>query len=172
MSHASSVILKTNCGQLIETVIPVARGSGLVATMLDDIKEGEDVVVPLPNVDAPTLRIVLEFLKLYEHAGDDARAALSVATSDAIPILGGFPAWIRDFEIPADMLGDVFIAASYMDVTPLEKLVLAKLVARMRELTPEDVRAEVVKVSAPFTEEEEWKVRGEHVDVIEGNVAT
>ncbi len=58
--------------------------------------------------------------------------------------------------------------AAAMDVTPLEKLVLARLVAKMREMTPEDARAKVVKVTVPLTDEEEMRVRVEHADVIDG----
>ena len=166
--NTSGVILLTSCGQRIESPQSVARVSGLIRTMLEDIKDGEDTVVPLPNVDAPTLRILLDFMRLLDSMGEEGRNELAMRIDDTFPVIGAFPAWARDFEVPGEMLSDVFVASSYMDVTPLEKLVLAKIVAKMREMTPEDMRADVVEVKRPFSEDEELKIRDENAGVIDG----
>jgi Skp1 family, dimerisation domain len=67
------------------------------------------------------------------------------------------------------MLGDVFIASSYLDITILEKLVLAKFVSRMQAMTPEDMRA-CVDVKSAFSEDEEMRVREENAAVIDGKI--
>lgn len=67
----SIIKLKSSDGEIFDTEIQVAKCSGTIKTMLDDcgMDDEEEAIVPLQNVDAATLRRVLQWAN---HHKDDA----------------------------------------------------------------------------------------------------
>lgn len=62
--------LQTNDNQIFVTDIKVARLAGTIKTVMEDcgMEEGDDMVVPLPNVSAAILK---RFITWAEHHKDD-----------------------------------------------------------------------------------------------------
>lgn len=65
-----TIKLQSNDNEIYEADTRVARLSGTIRTVLDDcgMEEGDDMIVPLPNVDS---RILERFITWADHHKDE-----------------------------------------------------------------------------------------------------
>ena len=99
--------------------LELARRSGLVCTMLGDDEEGE---IPLPDVDAATLDVLLAILAATP-AGLQVPKPLASKDLREAGVPGSCAAVMEAMQ--ADVMVDVFAAASYLDVADVTELCAA-----------------------------------------------
>jgi S-phase kinase-associated protein 1 len=113
-SGDGAVTLVSGDGHAFTVAPQVAASMGTVTNMLEDV--GLDAPLPLPNVDARTLALVLEFAA----AGDLTRMQATMSQRDLLNVLA---------------------AASYLNYARLESQALEALADQMVGKSPEEVRA-------------------------------
>jgi S-phase kinase-associated protein 1 len=143
-----------------------AKQSALLNGMLEDTSEGEETVVPVPNVNAATLKYVIQYLEYHKDAKAD--------TIDK-PLKGDLKEiisqWDKDFlygdlikggdEKQHDILVDVVMAANFLDIKDLLDLCCAAIANMIKGKTPEQLK-ELFQIERDFTPEEEAKIREEN----------
>lgn len=147
------VALTTSDGQKFTVEADVLRASATIQNMLDDLDpatDGDAMPVPLPNVDAPTMAKVIEYLR-YHHGrpsdSDDAKQAIAD--------------WDAEFmKLPQRTLFDLILAANYMHIRPLLDLGCQTVADMIKGRSPAEIRT-LFGIQADFTPAEEEAIRSE-----------
>lgn len=195
------MILKPDdSGNMVTAEAPffVIKESNVVFEMIGDDKE-TDLQVSLPNVSASTMQLVLEYLTHHAVPGNRHPVIPKPLPSDDPNVfLKSFP-WDREFiqrvmdtqvlennedgvaEYVSDgyaALYDLCEAANYLDIEPLLNLATARFAAKIKNMTPDEIRAHF-GIPTPTAEQQEavrvanaWinEVKPEYVDVVDGDV--
>ncbi|KAH9392384.1 suppressor of kinetochore protein mutant, partial [Tyrophagus putrescentiae] len=137
--------LKSSDGVIIKVNFKVARLSVTLRTMLDnlgiaegdakDAKDDDEDPIPLANVDAATLRKVIQWAT--HHQDTDP---LTLENSDNENVL--IPPWDDAFlgELDQKMLLGIIEAANYLDIKGLQNFSVQKVVDMIRGKTVEQLR--------------------------------
>lgn len=142
-----------------------AKMSGLLRDMLND-QEGTDTIIPIPNVSARTMRLVIEYIE-YHH-NNRASPIEKPLKSDIKDLLCE---WDREFifgkllensdERQHEVLINVIMAANFLNVKDLLDLTCAFVAGMIRGKSAEQIR-ELFNIKNDFTPEEEEKIREEN----------
>lgn len=134
----------------------VALMSELVKTMAEGDKEESEI--PLPNVKAPVLKKVTQYMK-YHHDNPPKEIDKPLKSASMNEVVSQ---WDADFvEVDQELLFELILAANYMDIKPLLDLTCAKVASLIKGKTPEQIR-KTFNIQNDFTPEEEEAVRQEN----------
>jgi S-phase kinase-associated protein 1 len=137
--------LISNDDQVFKVPDDVCRQSRTIQNLREDLQENNEqaVIIPLPNVDGPTLARVIEYC---------AHKASSTSSGDDA-------AWDDEYaKMPQATLFEIIMAANYLDIAPLLDLACKTVAAMIRGKTPEEIR-KTFNIKNDFTPEEEEEVR-------------
>jgi len=134
----------------------VALMSELVKTMAEGDKEESEI--PLPNVKAPVLKKVTQYMK-YHHDNPPKEIDKPLKSASMNEVVSQ---WDADFvDVDQELLFELILAANYMDIKPLLDLTCAKVASLIKGKTPEQIR-KTFSIQNDFTPEEEEAVRQEN----------
>lgn len=152
-------VLVSQEGEKFEVPKAVAVLSGLVKEMVDDDDDDDDAAeIPLPNVKAPILRLVVEFSTHHFNnpMPEIEKPLKSPNMADVVP------EWDSKFvDIKQELLFELILAANYMDIKSLLDLTCAKVASMIKGKTPEEIR-KTFNIANDFTPEEEAQIREEN----------
>jgi len=154
------VSLVSSDGKLYQVDEAVARRSGVIYTVLEDI--GNQKPIPLLNVPSHVLKQVIEYC---EHHRSDPLPQDAEWSSPARVELVRRKAVISDWDkkfINCDqtLLFEIIQAASYLDIKPLLDLGCKTVANMMTGKSVEDIRA-LFHIENDFTPEEETAIQVE-----------
>ena len=150
----SMIKLESSDKELFETNVEIAKCSGTIKTMLDDlgIEDGQEVVdpVPLPKVNGAILRKVLDWATYHK---DDAQPAEDDDNKEKRT--DDISSWDADFlKVDQGTLFELILAANYLDIKGL-LAVACKTVANMiKGKTPDEIQ-KTFNIKNNFTRAEE-----------------
>lgn len=153
--------LQSSDKEVFEVDVEIAKRCSTIKGMLDDLGVEDDdeqnsIPVQLSNVNAQTLRKVLEWA---EHHKDDAPFEeddnKNEKKSDEIP------QWDADFlAVEHAILFDIVLAANFLNVKGLFQIAAKTLALIMKGKTPDEIRA-TFGIENDFTDAEKAIMREE-----------
>ncbi|KAJ6640367.1 S-phase kinase-associated protein 1 [Pseudolycoriella hygida] len=151
--------LQSSDGEVFDTDEQIAKCSGTIKTMLEDcgMEEGEDAVVPLPNVNSAILRKVLQWANYHKDdpvpLEDDENK--EKRTDD-------ISSWDADFlKVDQGTLFELILAANYLDTKGLLDVTCKTVANMIKGKTPEEIR-KTFNIKNDFSAAEEEQVRKEN----------
>ncbi|KAL6712816.1 hypothetical protein ACLMJK_009657 [Lecanora helva] len=137
----------------------VAERSILIKNMMEDIGEQTmNEAVPIPNVNEPVLRKVLEWCTHHKDdppvtTDDDADSRKKTTDIDE---------WDQKFmQVDQEMLFEIILAANYLDIKQLLDVGCKTVANMIKGKTPEEIR-KTFNIQNDFTPEEEDQIRREN----------
>ncbi|KFB39175.1 S-phase kinase-associated protein 1-like [Anopheles ziemanni] len=154
-----TIKLQSSDGEVFDTDVQIAKCSGTIKTMLEDLgmDEGDDEVVPLPNVNSAILRKVLQWATFHKDdpipvEDDDSKEK---RTDD-------ISSWDADFlKVDQGTLFELILAANYLDIKGLLDVTCKTVANMIKGKTPEEIR-KTFNIKNDFTPAEEEQVRKEN----------
>jgi S-phase kinase-associated protein 1 len=164
---------------------PVALMSETLKGLIEDV--GTDMVIPLPNVDGPTLEKILTWCKHHYEAkkaasappveaevevdeGASAEKKIRTNEGDAVPVEKKDDEEKKEDTFDATFLAafdqmaifSIINASNYMDIPELMISACKSIAAQIRGKKPEEIR-KIFNITNDFTPEEEERVRNENI---------
>ena len=162
------LVLQSNDAKPVEYQVPrdAAKMSGLIKDMLDDQSEGDQTVIPVPNVNGRTLKYVVQYMEHHHNQrAEPLEKPLRGKIEDVISEWDKaflFTDLVKDHdEKQHELLIDVIMAANFLNVKELLDLTCACVASMIKGKTPEQIRA-LFNIENDFTPEEEEKIREEN----------
>jgi len=157
----SIIKLQSSDGEIFEVDVQIARCSLTIKTMLEDLggdtDEGEDEVVPLPNVNSAILRKVIQWAT--HHKDDPAPAEDDESKEKRTDDISS---WDADFlKVDQGTLFELILAANYLDIKGLLDVTCKTVANMIKGKTPEEIR-KTFNIKNDFTPSEEEQVRKEN----------
>ncbi|CAL1405247.1 unnamed protein product [Linum trigynum] len=147
------ITLKSSDGESFEVEEAVAMQSQTIKHMIED--DCADNGIPLPNVTAKILAMVIEYCKKHQGSPDGA-------TANAAGADDGLKTWDADFvKVDQETLFDLILAANYLNIKDLLDLTCQTVADMIKDKTPEEIR-KLFNIVNDFTPEEEEEVRREN----------
>ena len=125
-------------GEVFTVDVEVAKMSGTIKTMMDDlgIEDGQGEVVPVPKVDGPILKMVIEWAT---HHKDDPQPAEDNESKSRFHL--DIPEWDQKFlKVSQAVLLDLIQAAKYLDIKGLLDVTCQTVADMIKGKSPEDIR--------------------------------
>lgn len=145
MSTATSsnmmILLKSSDGETFEVEESVAEGSEIIKHMIDDDCAGN--AIPLPNITAPILAMVITYLK--RHSSNDDEEKLKSFDSEFV-------------NVDQATLYDLILGANYLNIKGLLDLTTQTVADMIKGKSVEKIR-EIFNIKNDFTPEEEAEIR-------------
>jgi S-phase kinase-associated protein 1 len=151
--------LQSSDGEIFPVDIAVAKKSNTIKTMLDDlgVEDGDEEIVPLPNVDANILKKVIEWSSFHK---DDPEPTDDDEYSERIR--NEIPSWDTDFlKVDQSTLFEIILAANYLDIKGLLEVGCKTVANMMKGKSPEEIR-KIFNIKNDLTPEEEEAIRKEN----------
>ena len=156
----ATVKLQSSDGELFETDVAVAKCSGTIKTMLEDCgldDGGEGAIIPIPNVNSHTLKLVLQWANYHKDdevpADDDESKGKG---SDDIL------AWDANFlKVDQGTLFDLILAANYLDAKGLLDVACKTVANLIKGKSPKEIR-ETFNIEDDFTPAEREQILKEN----------
>ena len=149
-------------GQSFPVDVEIAKKSNTVKTMLEDLgieEEGDDNLVPLPNVNAPILQKVIDWAT--EHK-DDPPPPEEVENDNTWRNTVDISDWDQDFlNVDQGILFELILAANYLDIKGLLDVTCMSVTNMIKGKSPEQIRQHF-NIKNDFSPEEEDQVRKEN----------
>lgn len=148
------IFLKTNDHVIFKVRMESACMSELIRDMLENSEDDNDEVIPLPHVQSHVLERIIQYTDY--HWNNPAAPINKPLKGFVEPELGD---WDRHFlqTLDCQLLVDILMAASYLDIKDLFDLCCAKIASDLSEKSPEQVR-DIFGISNQFTPEEEERI--------------
>ena len=145
-------------GEKIDVDLDVVQKSTILKNMIEDTgKEGE---IPIPNIQLPILKKVLEFCEHYRNSNpkEIKKPLVSMELSE-----NGVDEWdVKFIEMErVDDLIDLIVAANFLDIESLVNLACAKIATFIKGKPVEEIR-DVFSIQNDFTPQEEAQLREEN----------
>uniref|UniRef100_A0A1B0FR31 Uncharacterized protein n=1 Tax=Glossina morsitans morsitans TaxID=37546 RepID=A0A1B0FR31_GLOMM len=141
-----NIKLQSSDDEIFDTDVQIAKCSGTIKTMLEDcgMEDGDNAVVPLPNVNSAILRKPTEDDENKEKRTDDISS------------------WDADFlKVDQGTLFELILAANYLDIKGLLDVTCKTVANMIKGKTPEEIR-KTFNIKNDFTAAEEEQVRKEN----------
>jgi len=159
VNEGGTVNLVSKEGDTYEVATPIAKMSELVASMINDNEDDDEVTeIPLPNVKATVLAKVIEFCSHHkqEPMTEIEKPLKSALMGEVVQ------KWYADFvNVEQVLLFELILAANFMDIKPLLDLTCATVASMIKGKTPEEIR-QTFNITNDFSPEEEAQVREEN----------
>jgi len=154
-----NIKLQSSDGEIFEVDVQIARCSLTIKTMLEDLgmEEGEEEVIPLPNVNSAILRKVILWAT---HHKDDAPPSEDDESKEKRT--DDISSWDADFlKVDQGTLFELILAANYLDIKGLLDVTCKTVANMIKGKTPEEIR-KTFNIKNDFTPAEEEQVRKEN----------
>jgi len=154
-----NIKLQSADGDVVVVDRDVAKLSVTIKTMLEDLRvsEEDDEAIPLQNVNAATLKKVIQWCQYHKDDPPPPEDDLNKEkrTDD-------IPSWDQEFlKVDQGTLFELILAANYLDIKGLLD-VCCKTVANMiKGKSPEEIR-KTFNIKNDFTPQEEEQIRKEN----------
>jgi len=154
-----NIKLQSADGDVVVVDRDVAKLSVTIKTMLEDLRvsEEDDEPIPLQNVNAATLKKVIQWCQYHKDDPPPPEDDLNKEkrTDD-------IPSWDQEFlKVDQGTLFELILAANYLDIKGLLD-VCCKTVANMiKGKSPEEIR-KTFNIKNDFTPQEEEQIRKEN----------
>uniref|UniRef100_A0A7S1B338 Uncharacterized protein n=1 Tax=Corethron hystrix TaxID=216773 RepID=A0A7S1B338_9STRA len=161
MTTERSVKLVSEDGEIFTTTVAAGKLSVLVANAIQEEDE-EETEVPLMNVSAEILKMVIKFCEHYikDPMNNIEKPIPSSNMKDMVQD------WYAEFIDPKNLaqkvLFEVILAANYMEIAPLLELGTAAVASMMRGRTAEEIR-ETFNIEDDLTDEEKQEIIDQNV---------
>ncbi|KAL2017134.1 hypothetical protein VTK56DRAFT_2556 [Thermocarpiscus australiensis] len=153
------LILQSNENTTIEVDRVVAERSLLIKNLIEDL--GDEAVnspIPIPNVNDPVLRKVVEWCE--HHRNDAVQSADD--DSDNRKKTTDIDEWDQKFmQVDQEMLFEIILAANYLDIKALLDVGCKTVANMIKGKSPEEIR-KTFNITNDFTPEEEEQIRREN----------
>ena len=143
--------LQSSDGEIFDTDVQIAKCSGTIKTMLEDcgMEDGDNAVVPLPNVNSAILRKVLEWASYHTNnpqpPEDDENKEMDA-----------------DFlKVDQGTLFELILAANYLDIKDLLDVTCKTVANMIKGKTADEIR-KIFNIKNCVTPAEEEQVRKEN----------
>jgi len=156
-----NIKLKSNDDEVFDVDIEIAKASMTIKTMLEDLgmDENDDDPVPLPNVSANILKMVIRWA---EHHKDDPPPPEQDADEKRDKRTDNIEPWDMEFlKIDQQTLFDLILAANYLDIKALLDTCCKTVANMIKGKTPEELR-KTFNIVNDLTPEEEEQIRKEN----------
>ncbi|KAK4137251.1 putative E3 ubiquitin ligase complex SCF subunit sconC [Trichocladium antarcticum] len=157
--NTQKVTLTSNEGSQIEVDRVVAERSMLIKNLMEDL--GDEAIVspiPIPNVNDPVLRKVVEWCE--HHRNDAAQSADD--DNDNRKKTTDIDEWDQKFmQVDQEMLFEIILAANYLDIKALLDVGCKTVANMIKGKSPEEIR-KTFNITNDFTPEEEEQIRREN----------
>jgi S-phase kinase-associated protein 1 len=168
VNWSTHIVLQSNDARPVEYKVlrEAAKMSGLIKDMLEDQAEGDQTIIPVPNVTGRTLKYVVEYMEHHHNNRPETiEKPLKGKIDDVISEWDKaflFTDLVKDHdEKQHELLIDVIMAANFLNVKDLLDLTCATVASMIKGKTPEQIRA-LFNIENDFTPEEEEKIREEN----------
>ncbi|KAK3302266.1 Skp1 family, dimerization domain-containing protein [Chaetomium strumarium] len=153
------LVLTSNEGTNIEVDRVVAERSMLIKNLIEDLMdEALNNPIPIPNVNDPVLRKVLEWC---EHHRNDA-VQTADDDNDNRKKTTDIDEWDSKFmQVDQEMLFEIILAANYLDIKALLDVGCKTVANMIKGKSPEEIR-KTFNITNDFTPEEEEQIRREN----------
>lgn len=139
----------------------VLEVSGMISSMVEDLPDATDSV-ELPNVDAETFELIIEFCKLHkEEPFPKFETYTERIDKNNIP-----EKYSKLVDVEFEKLEKLVLAANFLDIKPLLDLVAKTIALQIRDKSVEEIR-ELFHIENDFTKEEEDAIREKYKDFFE-----
>lgn len=131
--------LQSKEGELVMVSKSVVEMSQFLQAACEQHDQDDTIVIPLPNVSTATLNQVVE---LCNHHQIDEFPHISKPLPQEDDMIELFGEWYDAFfhKITKEELFDIVMAANYLDIQPLLKLCCARVAAKMRGKSTEQIK--------------------------------
>ena len=123
-------------GETFTVDVEVAKTSGTIRTMMEDLglEDAQDQMVPLPNVDGPVLKMVIDWAK---HHKDDPQPAEDADAKGKL-----VPKWDKEFlkDVSQAVLFELILAAEYLDIKGLLDVTCQTVADMIKGKSPDEIR--------------------------------
>jgi len=156
-----NIKLKSNDDEIFDVDIEIAKASMTIKTMLEDLgmDENDDEPVPLPNVSASILKMVI---KWATHHKDDPPAPEEEEEDKRDKRTDNIEPWDQEFlKVDQQTLFDLILAANYLDIKALLDTCCKTVANMIKGKTPEELR-KIFNIKNDLTPEEEEQIRKEN----------
>ncbi|KAL9889489.1 S-phase kinase-associated protein 1-like [Glossina fuscipes fuscipes] len=154
-----NIQLQSSDNEIFNTDAQVAKCSGTIKTMLEDcgMESGDNVIVPLPNVNSEILRQVIIWANYHK---DDPQPTEDdedkEKQSDDISL------WDAEFlKVDQDTLFELILAANYLDIKGLLDIACKTVANMIKGKTSAEIR-KTFNIRNDFTPAEEDQIRREN----------
>lgn len=155
-----TIKLQSSDSVIFDTDLKVAKCSGTIRTMLEDLgmdEGGDEETVPLPNVNSAILRKVLQWANYHK---DDPQAVDDDENKEKRT--DDISSWDADFlKVDQGTLFELILAANYLDIKGLLDVTCKTVANMIKGKTPEEIR-KTFNIKNDFTPAEEEQVRKEN----------
>ncbi|KAF2999391.1 hypothetical protein E8E13_006673 [Curvularia kusanoi] len=152
------VKLTTSDNQDMEVDRQVAERSILIKNLLEDLGGDNDEAIPIPNVNEPVMKKVLEWC---EHHRNDPPASQD-DDSDSRKKSTDIDEWDQKFmQVDQEMLFEIILAANYLDIKALLDVGCKTVANMIKGKSPDEIR-KTFNIQNDFTPEEEEQIRREN----------
>jgi S-phase kinase-associated protein 1 len=153
------ITLTSNEGTNIEVDRVVAERSMLIKNLIEDLMdEALNNPIPIPNVNDPVLRKVLEWCD--HHRNDAVQTADD--DNDNRKKTTDIDEWDSKFmQVDQEMLFEIILAANYLDIKALLDVGCKTVANMIKGKSPEEIR-KTFNITNDFTPEEEEQIRREN----------
>ncbi|KAK4236828.1 E3 ubiquitin ligase complex SCF subunit scon-3 [Achaetomium macrosporum] len=157
--NSQKITLTSNEGTNIEVDRVVAERSMLIKNLIEDLQdEALNNPIPIPNVNDPVLRKVLEWC---EHHRNDA-VQTADDDNDNRKKTTDIDEWDSKFmQVDQEMLFEIILAANYLDIKALLDVGCKTVANMIKGKSPEEIR-KTFNITNDFTPEEEEQIRREN----------
>lgn len=149
-----------SCDSEIFTIdYEVAKCSATIKTMVEDLglEEGDEEIVPLPNVNSAILRKVIQWATYHK---DDP--PLPEDEENKEKRTDDISSWDSDFlKVDQGTLFELILAANYLDIKGLLDVTCKTVANMIKGKTPEEIR-KTFNIRNDFNPAEEEQVRKEN----------
>ena len=153
-----SIKLQSSDGEIFPVDVEIAKQSVTIKTMLDlGMDEGDEELVPLPNVNAAILKKVIQWATYHKDdpplpEDDDKKEKRTDNISS----------WDADFlKVDQGTLIELILAANYLDIKGLLDVTCKTVADMIKGKAPEEIR-KTFNIKNVFTPSEEEQVRKEN----------
>ena len=150
----STITLQSFDGEIFQINKTIAMKLKTVKTLLEDLGDEDDEVIPLPNVSSDILKKVIQWTEHHENDPEDDD------NQDKAPVK--IPSWDSNFlNVSYKTLVDLNMAANYLDIKGLLALTVRTFANMISGKTPEEIR-KTFNIEDDMTEAEKAQVMKEN----------
>ena len=150
----STIRLQSCDGEIFHIDKIIAMKLKTVKTLLEDLGDGDDEVIPLPNVSSDILKKIIQWTEHHKNDPEDDD------NQDKVPV--EIPSWDSNFlNTSVQTLVDLNMAANYLDIKGLLALTVRNFANMISGKTPEEIR-KTFDMEDDMTEAEKAQVMKEN----------
>lgn len=154
-----SIKLQSSDNEIFVVDYEVAKCSATIKTMVEDLglEEGDEEIVPLPNVNSAILRKVIQWATYHK---DDP--PVSEDEENKEKRTDDISSWDSDFlKVDQGTLFELILAANYLDIKGLLDVTCKTVANMIKGKLPEEIR-KTFNIKNDFSPHEEEQVRKEN----------